>query len=72
MWSLTIILLLLISPFVFVNINICFMYLGAPMLGKQPQECRWYHSNGRKWGGTKEPLDESERGEWDNWLKTQH
>ena len=28
-------------------------------------------SNGRKWG-TKEPLDEGERGEWKNWLKTQH
>ena len=24
----------------------------------------WYHSNGRKWRGTKEPLDEGERGEW--------
>ena len=24
---------------------------------------------GRKWRGTKEPLDESERGEWKNWLK---
>ena len=22
--------------------------------------------------GTKEPLDESQRGEWKNWLKTQH
>ena len=28
-------------------------------------------SQGRKWGGTKEPLDESERGEWKNWLKAQ-
>ena len=27
---------------------------------------------GRKWRRTKEPLDESERGEWKNWLKTQH
>ena len=27
---------------------------------------------GRKWRGTKEPLDESERGEWKSWLKTQH
>ena len=27
----------------------------------QPQICKWYHSNGRKWKGTKEPLDESER-----------
>ena len=28
-------------------------------------------SHGRK-GRTKEPLDESERGEWKSWLKTQH
>ena len=27
---------------------------------------------GRKWRITKEPLDESERGEWKCWLKTQH
>ena len=27
---------------------------------------------GRKWSRTKEPLDESERGEWKSWLKTQH
>ena len=30
---------------------------------QQPQICRWYQFNGRKWRGTKEPLDESERGE---------
>ena len=36
------------------------------------QQCRWYHSNGRKWRGTKEPFDEGERGEWKSWLKTQH
>ena len=30
------------------------------------------HPYGRKWRGTKEPLDESERGEWKSWLKTQH
>ena len=29
-------------------------------------------SYARKWRGTKEPLDESERGEWISWLKTQH
>ena len=39
---------------------------------KQPQICGWYHSNGRKWRGTKEPLDEVEREEWKSWLKTQH
>ena len=33
---------------------------------------RRHHPYGRKWRGTKEPLDESERGEWKSWLKTQH
>ena len=28
--------------------------------------------NGRKGRRTKEPLDESERGEWKSWLETQH
>ena len=28
--------------------------------------------NGRKWRRTKEPLDESEKGEWESWLKAQH
>ena len=34
--------------------------------------CRWHHPYGRKWRRTKEPLDESERGEWKSWLKAQH
>ena len=34
-----------------------------------PQICRWHHPYGRKWRGTKEPFDESEREEWKNWLK---
>ena len=34
-----------------------------------PQICIWYHPNGRKWRGTKEPL-EGERAEWKSWLKT--
>ena len=38
----------------------------------KPQICRWHHLYGRKWRGTKKPLDESERGEWKNWLKAQH
>ena len=36
-----------------------------------PQICRWHHPYGRK-QRTKEPLDESERGEWKSWLKAQH
>ena len=40
-------------------------------------EGRWttsnmYHSNGRKWRGTKEPLHEDERGEWKSWLRQSH
>ena len=30
---------------------------------QSPQICRWHHPYGRKWRGTKKPLDESERGE---------
>ena len=33
---------------------------------------RWHHLYGRKRRRTKEPLDESDRGEWKSWLKTQH
>ena len=39
---------------------------------QQPPICRWYHPNGQKWRGTKDPLDEGERGAWKSWLKTQH
>ena len=38
---------------------------------QQCQICRWYHTNGRKWRGTKKPLDESERRELKSRLKTQ-
>ena len=50
-------------------------YQGPPSTGFSRQEY-WsgvpWPSPGRKWRGTKEPLDEGERGEWKNWLKTQH
>ena len=36
------------------------------------QICRWHHPYGRKWRGTKKPLDESESGEWKSGLKAQH
>ena len=38
---------------------------------QQSHICRWYHSNGRIWRKTKEPLQGGERGEWKSWLKTQ-
>ena len=46
--------------------------LESRLPGEQPQICRWHHSNGWKWRGTKEPLVENERRVWKNWLKTQH
>ena len=36
------------------------------------KEFAWHYPSGRKWGGTKEPLDEGEGVEWKSWLKTQH
>ena len=32
----------------------------------------WPHVYGRKWRGTKKPLDEGEKGEWKSSLKTQY
>ena len=32
----------------------------------------WHHPYGRKWRGTVEPLDESERRAWKSWLKSYH
>ena len=36
---------------------------------QSPQICRWHHPYGRKRRRNKEPLDESERGEWKSYLK---
>ena len=36
------------------------------------RHAEWHHHYGRKQRGTKEPLDEGERGECKSWLKTQH
>ena len=35
-------------------------------------DMKWHHPHARSWRGTKESLDESERGEWKSLLKTQH
>ena len=37
---------------------------GIKIGGRNVNNLRWYHSNGRKQRGTKEPLDEGEGGEW--------
>ena len=44
---------------------------GRNINNKIPQICRWHHPYGRKWRGTKKPLDVSESGEWKSWLKSQ-
>ena len=48
---------------------------GVKIAGRNINNLRYAEdnkSNGRKWRGTKEPLDEGERGEWKHWLKTQY
>ena len=45
---------------------------GIKIAGRNINNFRWHHPYGRKWRGTEEPLDESERGEWKSCLKTQH
>ena len=45
---------------------------GIKIAGGNINNLRWYHPYGRKWRGTKEPLDESEIGEGKSWLKAQH
>ena len=48
---------------------------GIKIAGKNINNLRYAddsHPYGRKLRWTKEPLDESERGEWKSWLKTQH
>ena len=43
---------------------------GIKISGRNINNLRY--ADGRKWRGTKEPLDESERGEWKSCLKAQH
>ena len=43
---------------------------GIKIVGRNINNLRY--ADDRKWRRTKGPLDESERGEWKSWLKTQH
>ena len=46
---------------------------GIKIAGRNTNNFRYVDdTNGRKWRGTKESLDEGEREEWKSWLKTQH
>ena len=46
--------------------------LESELPGEIPTTSYADNTNGRKWRGTKEPLDEGERGGWKSWPKTQH
>ena len=48
---------------------------GIKIAGRNINNLRYvgeHHTYGKKQRRTKEPLDESERGEWKSWLKAQH
>ena len=45
---------------------------GIRIAGRNINSFRWHHPYGRKQRRTKEPLDESKRGEWKSRLKAQH
>ena len=40
---------------------------GIKIAGRNTNNLRWHHPYGRKQRRIKEPLDESERGEWRSW-----
>ena len=56
------------SEHIMQNARLDELQAGIKIVGrnKQPQIWGWYHPNGRKQRGTKEPLDEGEGGEWKN------
>ena len=49
------------------NVGLDEAQAGIKIVGRNINNLRY----GRKWKGTKEPLDESERGEWKSWLRAQ-
>ena len=56
------------------NVGLDEAHAGIKTAGRNITNLRYvdYITYGRKLRGTKEPLDESERGERKSWLKTQH
>ena len=52
--------------------SVSYMWTAGKVTPPISKRHRWHHPYGREWRGTKEPPDESERGEWKSWLKAQH
>ena len=68
-WMVSLCLFNLYVEHIMQNIRLDQLKAGIQTDGRDVNNLR-YHSNSRKWKGTKEPLDEGERGEWKGWLKT--
>ena len=64
----------LFTEYIMQNARLAEAQAGIKTAGRNINNLRyaWHHPYGRKWRGTKKPLDENERGEWKLWLKTQH
>ena len=63
----------LFAKYIIQNAGLDKAQAGIKIAGRNAGNLRYADdTNGRKWRGTKEPLDESERGEWKSWLKAQH
>ena len=62
------------AEYIMQNAGLDEVQAGIKIAGRNINKLRYTDdtTNGRKWRGTKEPLDEGERGEWKIWLKTQH
>ena len=64
----------LYAEYIMRNTGLDEAWAGIKILGKNNslKICRWYYSSGKQWRGTKEPLEQDERGEWKGWLKMQY
>ena len=52
------------AEYIMWNVKLDDSQAGIKIAGRninKPHICRWHHSNGRKWRGTKEPFDEGEK-----------
>ena len=69
-WMLSPCLFNLYAEYIMRNAGLEEAQAGIKISGRNINNLRY--SDDRKWRRTKEPLDESERGEWKSWFKAQH
>ena len=68
-WILSPCLFNLYAEYIMRNAGLEEAQAGIKIAGRNINNLRWYYPNGRKQRGTKEPLDECERGKWKAGLK---